>query len=211
MTDRDLLRLAAHEAAHAVLGMDHGRRVHRVTVRPGASYGAAVLWEPDSVERAVLTRELNTGRHPLNGLWPEAFRHGCRWVVEILAGDAAAEIVAPTTGYVPDRPLSPIEALRAATRPAPAPAPHSARLEAFETQPRDDERHDDEKHAERIAFAFVGYQTIGPFLGWMRAESRRACADRWPVIESVASALLAAETLDGPAVEALYNPARSRR
>lgn len=199
MTDRSTLRNAYHEAAHCVLGMDAGRRVHRVSLLPGASYAAVTLWEPDPPELVARLHQID-GRHPLDGLEPDAFRSACRWMVETLAGDAAAEIIAPLTGYLPTRELPTEAELRTPLEPA---AP-SERLEAAAVEPPDGERHDDEKIAEKIAFNLVGYQTIGPLLGWMRAEARRACVDRWAVIEAVAGALLAAETLDGAAVESIH-------
>jgi hypothetical protein len=43
-------------------------------------------------------------------------------------------------------------------------------------------------------------------LRYLRAEARRVCAERWPVIESVACALLAAEVLDADAFGRIYTP-----
>lgn len=196
-------RNAHHEAAHVVLGMDNGRRVHRVTLTPGAAYTAVTLWEDDPPELQVWSRELWTGGHrALNGMWPQAMKHGCRWLVEVLGGDAAADIVAPRTGYQPAPTIRLPETLPTGI----ATADPSPRLQAAAARPRTDQRHDDDAVAGEIAYRMVALPTIGPFLNWMRAEARRACAERWPVIESVASALLAAETLDGDALEALYTP-----
>ena len=196
----DTLRNAYHEAGHAVLGTDHGRRVHRISLRTAEAHAGITQWEPDPPEMRVLLGALD-GRHPLDGLMPDAFRFACRRMVETLAGKAAAELAVPTIGRQPE----PLEE-RLPRRPPPASASVTPRLQAAEAAEPDPRRHDDDEIALDMAMALVGYPTTGPLLGWMRAEARRACSERWPVIESVASALLAAETLDAEGFGAIYQP-----
>lgn len=192
----DLHRTAHHEAAHGVLAADFGLSVHALSIRPGRSYaGVTELTNPP--ELLDIGKQID-GRHPLDGLPPEATHHGLRMIVQMLAGDAAADFAAPVTGRVAD----PLDAL---DRPMIEPRPPTERVRVAEALQLDN-GHDDLAIATEAAYRLVGYETTGPLLRWLRAEARRVVSDRWPLITSVADALLRHQVLDADAFGRIYQP-----
>ena len=203
MTDRDLRRIAAHAAAHATLYRDSGRRIETVSIRPGAAHSGITLLAPMSPEMRVLADAATSGRHPLDGLMPEASRFALRHITAVLAGKVAEEIAAPTLGRQPTPPEHPeptIEELAAEPVRVPSPA-----LLASEDV-TEEETHSDDDIAFELAFQLVGLQAR-PLLTWLTAEALATVVRRWSVIEQVMSTLLVApHFLDAAAFAAVYHP-----
>jgi hypothetical protein len=179
---------AYHEGGHALGDWLRSVPTAVLSIRPGAGHWGVTISDagPDHHLRLLID-----GRHPLDGLDPQARRFADRAMVAVVMGDQAADLFAPPeVGYRPDPVVYPVP-------PAPVLSPGAeARLQ--EAEARSDRPNDDE-----IAFE-MAYRLVGPtanwYLAWIRAEARRLAGDHAPALHGLAAALLASEILDGQTV-----------
>jgi len=183
MTDADRMHISLHEAAHAWAGWRFGRPPAVVSIRPGSAHLGIAIFDRSADHDLS---KLIDGRHPLDGLDPEARRFADRRLVIALIGEEAVDLLVPQTGRLPDR----VPPTRVATPLSPE---RHARL--AETEADDDPWHDDEAAFE-MAFRLVG-ELANAYLVWPRAEARRLARDHARAIHALAAALRASEVLDG--------------
>lgn len=189
-------RLAIHESAHGLAMWLFGWPIAAISLRPGASHLAITLGVPGTNQHLI---DRLDGRHPLDGLDPEARQYADRALVHALIGEAAVEALAPQVGRLPNR----ADYVAAATAaPAVELNPEAQdRLDAAEADPSG---MTDEARAFEMAFRLVGL-TAGAYVAWARLEAGRIARDHAAGIYALAGDLVAREAIDGHQVVAIFD------
>jgi hypothetical protein len=192
------MRLSIHEAAHAWAGWRFGRPPAVVSIRLGAAHMGITISDR-AADHHLST--LIDGRHPLDGLDPNARLFADRQMVYVLIGDQAADLLGPPrSGRLPD-PLEARPAWRWNEAGTERLSPERReRLAVAEARP--DGMIDDEIAFE-MAFRLVG-ELANVYLIWPRAEARRLARDHARPIHALAAALRASEVLDGADAIAIF-------
>jgi hypothetical protein len=190
---KEKMRPSDHAGGHALASWAFGFGVGAVSIRPGRAHLGVMLGDGSA-------RNIILGGHPLDGLDPGERQLADRALVQILAGDEAADLFMPRTGRQPDPPgyIGDIRATLDAVAPpggssTPLEPAMAARLEAAEA---DENPLDDYTRAQDLAYRVVG-PTWALYVAWARGEARILARDHAAAIHALAAALRASEVLDG--------------
>jgi hypothetical protein len=164
--------VAAHEAAHVVLGLAAGRTLASVSVQGKAGL---TVWAPDPEEPA--TRDLFDAR-----------------IIGLLAGAAAERMFSRIqVARIDDTPSPDI-----VEKVAALPARHREVVtETYSAIAADPFHNDDEQKAQILAYELRNL-AAGAYVAWLTLEAERAVVDHLPAIAALRDALLQRGFLSGP-------------
>ncbi len=207
--DDDRVRPAFHEAGHAVVAYkETGAKLGMVTIEPGTRFAGCAEWWPVTVPPDDPAWSQLDVTAPFL-LWPEPIR---RWVeldvIVALAGEAAADVLAPRTGRLPASLVEGAAGIAAAL-PEPTAAGRLPRLTAGERQyaaqmvSDPDAPSDADKIAElaRVAHG-PDLASLAAWLVYLEAVTRALVQRHRQGIERLATELLKWGTLNGQAATA---------
>jgi hypothetical protein len=208
------LRIAYHEAGHAVASILYGQPLIAVSIRPGVGYSGITMTAPTA--QFTFTSEIDPGLSVL--FQPTRLRDSLEAeIVMALAGPIAGrygEMIAmaqeatasPIVGYVPTSPCE--QAASGAAGKLAHLSPRDREL-VTDAEARDDGAFtDDETAASTLSWALVGEpDEAAAHLAWLRVVARNLVTRRWYQVEALAGALLTHTVLDGASAAGIVHAA----